>query len=231
MKKLLLASVAALALFAAAAAAAAPSGPEGPGTCTFANGITTCAHVGAPVVTETTSAPDELTGCTTTTVTTATTTTYTAHHGTYNSHGSPAPAPADATTTATSSSEACPKHGSVALFYVGFNDNNCGSFLSPSGEQVGTAYWYEDGSDVHVHLAMTSAPSGENYDSAVRCRAFIQQWGMTSVDGGATTDTILAGYAGRTVQFDFEAWHAGFGPNEFYLGSGSWYAVSPFVTL
>ena len=56
-------------------------------------------------------------------------------------------------------------------------------------------------------------------------------FGTTSVDGSATSDETLYGYAGQTIQFDFEAWNAGYGPNEYYYGSGSWYAVSPYVTL
>jgi hypothetical protein len=88
------------AAFAAAPALAAPSGAEGPSNCSFSNGTTTCAHVGAPVVTSSTTSPDQ-NGCTTTSETTTTTTTYSAHRGTYNSNGTSVAAPADTSTSST----------------------------------------------------------------------------------------------------------------------------------
>lgn len=95
-----LAVAGAFAFGGAASAIAAPDGPEGPANCTFSNGTTTCAHVGAPVVTTSTSAPDQ-NECTTTSETATTTTTYSAHRGTYNSNGTSVAAPADTSTSST----------------------------------------------------------------------------------------------------------------------------------
>ena len=232
MKALALAGAIVAALAVAVGAGASTSGPEGPANCTFANGITTCAWPGAPASTQSTSAADVRTGCTTTTTTTTTTTSYTAHHGTYNSNGVAVKAPAATTSSTSSDSTSCPTHGSTPIEFVGPNYSNCGTYGQPSGPVAGTVYWYESGSNVHVHLDMVSAPGGKQYAFAARCRAWLDNQGnRTSLDGAATSDEWLYGFAGQTIQFDFETWNDGYGPNEYYYGSGSWYAVSPYVTL
>jgi hypothetical protein len=88
-------------------ALAAPAGSEGPENCTFSKGTTTCAHVGDPVVTTSTSTDGA--GCTLTHKTTTITTTYSAHRGTYNSNGKAVPAPASTSTESTVlDSKVCP---------------------------------------------------------------------------------------------------------------------------
>ena len=112
--------------FAAGPALAAPSGPEGPSNCSFSNGTTTCAYVGDPVVTYSTTDPDA-NGCTTTYKTTTVTTSSTAHRGTYNSNGTPVEAPADTSTSETvEDSSYCPPPpangpGQAACESLGYN--------------------------------------------------------------------------------------------------------------
>lgn len=102
---------AALIAASAGAAVAAPSGPESPSNCTFSNGTTTCATVGAPQTTSSVSAPDA-NGCTITTTTTTVTTTYAAHRGTYNSHGVALPNPAStSSSTSQDAAPSCPSSG------------------------------------------------------------------------------------------------------------------------
>jgi len=128
LRHVFLAAIAGAAL-AAAPALAAPAGPEGPSSCSFSNGTTTCAHVGAPVVTTSTTSPDQ-NGCTTTSETTTTTTSYSAHRGTYNSNGTSVSAPADTSTSSTREvSTYCPPPpssgpGEAACKALGYNYNS-----------------------------------------------------------------------------------------------------------
>jgi hypothetical protein len=185
------------ALACAGTALAAPSGPEGPGNCTFANGVTTCSHVGQPVVTTTTSSPDVRTGCTTTTTTTTTTTSYTAHHGTYNSSGEEVTPPADMTSSTTSDSTNCPPHGSVD-----FGAANTGAPVS--GPSLGTVYWYVSGSNVHTHAELTNRVPNARTAYDIRFGGFYPyvQWSTTDASGDATFDVTFAGLAGQRRQFD-----------------------------
>lgn len=133
-----LAVAGAFALGGAGSALAAPAGPEGPANCSFTGGTTTCANVGAPVVTTSTSSPDQ-NGCTTTSETTTTTTTYSAHRGTYNSNGTSVAAPANTSTSSTREvSHYCPPPpsngpGEAACKSLGYNY---------SGERQGSVYGY-----------------------------------------------------------------------------------------
>jgi hypothetical protein len=199
-KKYALYAVAAMAVAVAPAAAiAAPAGPEGPANCSFANGITTCGQAGSPVVTVTTGAPDSRTGCVTTTTTTTTTTTYTAHHGTYNSHGTAAASPPASNSQSSSDSTSCPTHGSVALNSA--HSSGCND-AGQNNTQIGTVYWYESGSDVLVHVEITSGAPSSGYYFAQKCVAILHS-GTTSSSGSDTFDTTLPTAAGATMDFDY----------------------------
>lgn len=200
MRKLVFILACGFALAITGAAVAAPAGPEGPANCTFANGITTCAQVGSPVQTgSTTSSPDVRTGCTTTTISYTTTTTYTAHHGTYNSSGEALSPPPSTSTQSTSTTQDCPTHGSVAL-NAGQSQDCSGA--GQTGPTIGTVYYYESGSDVVLHVELTNATPSSDYYFAQKCVAYLH-YGTTSATGTDSFDVTLAGAAGTTANFDY----------------------------
>jgi hypothetical protein len=217
----------ALALASAGPALAAPGGPESPANCTFSGGVTTCASVSQAVASgSTTTIPDVRTGCTTTSTTFTTTTTYTAHHGTYNSRGAATSAPAP-TSSSTTSGEApvCPINGSTPLYHS-VSAGTCAVNPAPVGtDQVGTAYWYESGPDVHVHVDFSAGflTPNDGYYFIARC---VYQFGgpypaptaIAGPDGSSSYDGTFPNGAGQTIQFD------GF-------DHGDAYFLSPQVTL
>lgn len=185
------------------AAMAAPSGPEGPDNCTFDKGVTTCAQPDAPVVTESSSAPDSRTGCVTVTTTTTTTTTYTAHRGTYNSSGSAVTAPPPANSSSSTQSQECPVHGSVGLYAADRSGATCeGVGHTDADTQIGTVYFYESGPNVVLHVELTEATPNSPYYFAHTCVAFLHN-GVTNSDGDDSFDTVLPNAAGTQVNFDY----------------------------
>jgi hypothetical protein len=183
-----LAVAGAFAFGGAANAFAAPAGPEGPASCSFSGGATTCAHVGAPVVTSSTTSPDQ-NGCTTTNETTTTTTTYSAHRGTYNSNGTSVAAPADTSTSSTREvSHDCPPSGASAeqaCESLGYNYSDTERQQDFYTQPSTVLFTCGEGND--LTLAQSQAISSTDVQAACR------QIALTT-DPNTTSTVYAAGY-------------------------------------
>jgi len=175
-------------------AIAAPAGPEGPANCSFSGGTTTCAQVGAPVVTTSTSTDDA--GCTLTYDTTTITTTYSAHHGTYNSNGAAVAAPASTSSQSTVlASTVCPppagNSAREACEAYGYHYNEPGGDYYGNGTDLGPIH-FTCGQGDNLTLAQAQQITFYDQSLAHECQAIYNAW--STVDNANQTDFTGPGW-------------------------------------